>query len=230
MPDNSQPTILITGCTRGLGRAMVDAFTARGAQVVGCARSHDQIGELNEASGNSGRFHALDILDLEELASFSATVLDQFGAPDFLINNAALINRSAPLWEVPTQEFSDVIDVNIKGSTNMIRHFAPPMIERGSGVIVNFSSGWGRSTSPEVAPYCATKFAIEGLTAALAQELPTGLAAVALNPGIIDTDMLRLSFGPASSSYPSPEEWAQTAVPFIAELGPEDNGSALTCP
>jgi NAD(P)-dependent dehydrogenase (short-subunit alcohol dehydrogenase family) len=68
-------------------------------------------------------------------------------------------------------------------------------------VIVNLSSGWGRSVSPEVAPYCATKWAIEGLTQAFAKELPEGLAAVALNPGVIDTDMLRLAFGDDSERY-----------------------------
>jgi hypothetical protein len=92
------------------------------------------------------------------------------------------------------------------------------MIARSHGVIVNFSSGWGRSTSPEVAPYCATKWAIEGLTRALAQELPRGMAAVPLNPGIIDTDMLRACFGSAASGYPDPKEWAESAVPLESSL------------
>jgi NAD(P)-dependent dehydrogenase (short-subunit alcohol dehydrogenase family) len=104
------------------------------------------------------------------------------------------------------------------------------MIARGRGVVVNFSSGWGRSTSPEVAPYCATKWGIEGLTQALSQELPDGLAAVALNPGIIDTDMLRRTFGPAAADYPDPARWAVAAVPFLEGLGPRDNGKALTAP
>jgi NAD(P)-dependent dehydrogenase (short-subunit alcohol dehydrogenase family) len=95
-------------------------------------------------------------------------------------------------------------------------------------VIVNFSSGWGRSTDAEVAPYCATKWAIEGLTQALAQELPEGMAAVPLNPGIIDTDMLRSCFGASASSYPNPAEWAKRAVPFLLKLGPKDNGRQLT--
>src|SRR4029079_2615042 len=94
----------------------------------------------------------------------------------------AVINRSAPLWELSAEEFDQVTNVNINGVVNVIRHFAPAMIRRGSGVIANFSSGWGHSTSPEVAPYCATKFAIEGLTQALAQDLPKGMAAVRLNP------------------------------------------------
>ncbi len=108
--------------------------------------------------------------------------------------------------------------------------FLPGMIQRGSGVVVNFSSGWGRSTSPEVAPYCATKRGIEGLTAALAQELPADLAAVALNPGIIDTRMLRSCFGEGAGSYPTPEEWAKAAVPYLASLGTRHNGKALTVP
>jgi NAD(P)-dependent dehydrogenase (short-subunit alcohol dehydrogenase family) len=104
------------------------------------------------------------------------------------------------------------------------------MIQCGRGIVVNFSSGWGRSTSPEVAPYCATKWGIEGLTAALAQELPSGLAAVALNPGIIDTRMLRSCMGDSAGSYPTPERWAQVAVPYLASLDVRQNGKALTVP
>jgi NAD(P)-dependent dehydrogenase (short-subunit alcohol dehydrogenase family) len=141
-----------------------------------------------------------------------------------LLNNAALINRNASLWKVSAQEFSDVIDVNIKGVANVIRHFVPAMVERKSGVIVNFSSGWGRSTDAEVAPYCATKWAIEGLTQSLAQELPADMAAVALNPGIINTDMLRSSSGGSASSFPTADEWAKKAVPLLLQLGPRDNG------
>ena len=143
-----------------------------------------------------------------------------------MLNNAALINANAPLWQVPAKEFDTVIDVNIKGTVNVIRHFLPAMLERGSGVIVNFSSGWGRSTSSEVAPYCATKWAIEGLTRALRQELPRGLAAIPLNPGIIDTDMLRSCFGSGAGSYPNAKQWAEKAVPFLLGLGPKDNGKA----
>ncbi len=121
-----------------------------------------------------------------------------------------------------------MIDVNVKGVTNLIRHFVPAMIKRRSGVIVNFSSGWGRATDAAVAPYCATKWAIEGLTQALAQELPPGMAAVPLNPGIIDTEMLRSCFGASASNYPAPQSWAKAAVPFLLKLGPADNGRPLT--
>jgi NAD(P)-dependent dehydrogenase (short-subunit alcohol dehydrogenase family) len=104
------------------------------------------------------------------------------------------------------------------------------MVRRRRGVIVNFSSGWGRSTSPEVATYCATKWAIEGLTRALAEELPAGMAAVPLNPGVINTEMLQSCFGADASGYPSPQDWAKRAVPFLLKLRDKDNGRALTVP
>ena len=116
------------------------------------------------------------------------------------------------------------------GTLNVIRAFAPAMIARGRGVIVNLSSGWGRSTAPEVGPYCASKWAVEGLTRSLAQELPAGLAAVSLNPGIIDTDMLRTCWEGAAAAYPKPEDWSRTAAPFLLSLGMEHNGQALTAP
>jgi NAD(P)-dependent dehydrogenase (short-subunit alcohol dehydrogenase family) len=104
------------------------------------------------------------------------------------------------------------------------------MVERSTGVIVNLSSGWGRSASADVAPYCASKWAIEGLTRALADDLPSGMAAVPLNPGVINTEMLQSCFGSAADSYPSPGEWAERAVPFILGITADDNGHPLTVP
>ena len=132
--------------------------------------------------------------------------------------------------ELLAERFSEVIDVNVKGAANVIRHFAPSMVKRKTGVIVNLSSGWGRSTDAEVAPYCASKWGIEGLTQALAQELPSGLAAIALNPGIINTEMLQSCFGSSAASYPSPAKWAQTAVPFLLKVQPPDNGKQMEVP
>jgi NAD(P)-dependent dehydrogenase (short-subunit alcohol dehydrogenase family) len=175
-------------------------------------------------------FQVLDVASDEDVTQWSRQVCSTFGPPDLLLNNAALMNPTRPLWQITAAEFDELIDVNIKGVANVIRTFVPPMIERGSGVIVSFSSGWGRSTSPEVAPYCASKWAIEGLTRSLAQELPGGLAAVALNPGIIDTDMLRSCWGTFAGQYPSASTWAQTAVPYLLQIGRKDNGKPLSVP
>ena len=223
--------IVISGATRGLGRAMALAFAASGRDtVVGCGRSSQNVDALRGLLGPPHRFDAVDVADDGAVAGWAAEVLRTHGPPDRLINNAGLMNNPAPLWEITAAELGALLSVNVAGTANMIRHFARAMIERGRGVIVNFSSGWGRSTSPEVAPYCATKWAVEGLTRALAQELPPGLAAVSLNPGVVDTDMLRQCWGDAAASSPRPEDWAARAAPYIARIGPARNGEALTVP
>jgi NAD(P)-dependent dehydrogenase (short-subunit alcohol dehydrogenase family) len=222
--------IVITGVTRGLGRALAEWFIAHGQTVSGCGRSGMEIFELRSVHPEPHNFDAVDVTEPVKVGMWAERIIGTNGAPDFLINNAALVNRPAPLWQVPVQEFSKLIDVNIKGVVNVIRAFVPAMVEAKRGVIVNLSSGWGRSTSPEVAPYCASKWAIEGLTKALAQELPTGMAAVPLNPGVINTDMLKICFGESAAGYPKAEEWAQRAAPFILQLGSKDNGQSLSVP
>lgn len=222
--------ILITGISRGLGRAMAEEFIRAGCTVFGCARNTEAIAHFRQSYGNPHDFETLDVTNEAQVKSWRDRLLSHYDPPELLLNNAGLINEPAPVWEVPSAEFNRIIDVNIKGVANLIRQFVPPMIERKRGIIVNFSSGWGRSTSPGVAPYCATKWAIEGLTRSLAQELPSNMAAIPLNPGVINTDMLATCFGGAAESYPSAQDWAKKAVPFLLKLQPKDNGTPLTVP
>jgi NAD(P)-dependent dehydrogenase (short-subunit alcohol dehydrogenase family) len=147
------------------------------------------------------------------------------------VNNAGTINKNNKTWNVPAEEFDMVVDTNIKGTANVLRHFVPLMLEKKHGIIVNLSSGWGRSAAAEVgetalcllsstlflllsclllfqvAPYCASKWAIEGLTRSLAKELPPGLAAIALSPGVVNTDMLHSCFGTSSALYQTTDNW-----------------------
>jgi len=222
--------VTITGVSRGLGRAMAEEFIRLGHTVLGCARSAKSITELRGRFGKPHDFEAVDVASDEKVRAWARRVLKSHGAPDLLLNNAAIINKNAPLWKVGAEEFDQVIDVNIKGVANVIRHFVPAMIERGNGVIVNFSSGWGRSADAEVATYCATKWAMEGLTRALARELPAGMAAIPLNPGVINTEMLQSCFGGSASAYPMAEEWAKQAFPCLLTLGSKHNGPPLTAP
>jgi NAD(P)-dependent dehydrogenase (short-subunit alcohol dehydrogenase family) len=222
--------VVITGVARGLGRALAEGFAAEGHRVVGCSRSDKKIVELGESLGSSHSFSVVDVRDDAAVRDWATAVIREYGAPDLLLNNAAVINKNKFLWDLSAEEFDSVIDTNIKGVTNVIRHLLPSMVREQSGVVVNFSSGWGRSASPEVAPYCASKWAIEGLTQSLAQELPEGMAAVPFNPGIINTQMLRSCFGPSAADFPTPKEWAETAIPFFLGLGSQHNGESLTAP
>ena len=222
--------IVITVATKGLGRALTEQYIKLGHMVIGCGRSVDSIKFMSNSYKENTDFQVVDISDHEQVHSWAEDVLNNFGSPDFLLNNAGIINKNASLWDVSEQEFSDVIDTNIKGIYNTIKEFVPNMIKEGKGIVVNFSSGWGRSTSPEVAPYCSSKWAIEGLSKSLAQEFPEGMVSVALNPGAIDTDMLRSCWSENAEMYEKPESWAKRAAPFILNINSKDNGASLTAP
>ncbi|KAK2987008.1 hypothetical protein RJ640_024906 [Escallonia rubra] len=222
-----QRTVLITGVSRGLGRALALEIAKCGHTVIGCSRSQDKLNSLqaelssaspvtpvtqagpNSPSPNRHLFMNVDVRSDSSVEELARSVMEKNGVPDIIgeegrgrylpVNNAGTINRNNRIWEVPVEEFDAVIDTNIKGIANMLRHFIPLMIENKQGIIVNMSSGWGRSTAAQVAPYCASKWAVEGLTRAVAKELPSGMAIVALNPGVINTDMLASCFGSAAS-------------------------------
>jgi NAD(P)-dependent dehydrogenase (short-subunit alcohol dehydrogenase family) len=221
-------TIVITGVTRGLGLAMAAKFVELGHTVLGCGRSRDVVEQLRLKHRPPHDFAAVDVALEHQVEPWAARLLSKNGAPDLLINNAAMINLNAPLWQVPADEFDRLIDINVKGVANVIRNFVPAMVARKTGLVINFSSGWGRSVTSDLAPYCASKWAIEGLTMALAEELPRGMGAIPLNPGVIDTDMLRSCFGGTASRYPSPQKWVEKAVPFILALNSRSNGQPLT--
>jgi NAD(P)-dependent dehydrogenase (short-subunit alcohol dehydrogenase family) len=220
--------IVITGVTRGLGRALAEEYIRGGHTVIGCGRGGEAIFDLRMTHPAPHDFSIVDVALDSKVALWAAKVLENDSAPDLLINNAGLMNRLAPLWEQEDREFTKVIDVNLRGVANVIRHFVPAMVVAKKGVIVNLSSGWGRSVAPEVGPYCASKWAIEGLTKALAEELPSGMAAVPLNPGVIDTEMLRSCWGDGAASHPKAEAWAKVAAPFILKLGPKQNGQSMS--
>lgn len=220
-------TILITGVTRGLGLAMAEGFIAAGHQVIGSGRTEKIIAGLAEKYPDHN-FSVIDTANWKSVSDWCERLTAAGVVPDILLNNAGIINANAPLWEVPVDEFSQVIDVNIKGVYHMIRQFTPPMIKNGGGVIVNFSSGWGRGVAADVAPYCASKWAIEGLSKALAADLPSSMVSVALNPGVINTEMLQSCFGDHAADCPTPQDWVKTAVPMILDIGVADNGSSLT--
>lgn len=210
--------IIVTGASRGLGHALLERFGALGHTVRGCARS------------GGADIARVDVADADAIGQWAESLEAQGFIPDLIINNAALINEPAPLWEIDPIAFNDLMRINVMGVVHTIRAFLPGMLRLGRGIVVNVSSGWGRSADAGMAPYCASKWAVEGLTQALADELPPGFAAVSLNPGVINTDMLRTCWPDSAAAYPSPEDWAERSAPFLLGITAKDNGRQLTVP
>ena len=227
MPRPMNKLLCVSGCSRGLGRALAIEFSTREWRVAGGARDTHSLDQLRQTLGTDNHLQTLDVTNPGEVDSFSRNVIEKLGCPDLLVNNAGMINANAKLKDVGPEEFAQVLSTNLGGTHNMIRAFLPFMEKEGKGVIVNFSSYWGKSAAPEVGPYCASKWGVEGLTQSLAQELPSGLSAVALNPGIIDTDMLRSCFGEQAASYETPAAWAAQAADCLIGLGVSDNGETV---
>ena len=122
--------LVITGVTRGLGRALAEWYIANGHTVAGCGRSGPAIFDLRFTHPEPHSFDALDVTQAVKVGLWAERVLGA-GVPDLVINNAALMNTPAPLWKVPAEEFSALLSVNIAGVANVIRAFVPAMVERG---------------------------------------------------------------------------------------------------
>ena len=208
-------TLVITGVTGGLGYAMVEWFATNGHTVIGCGRSASKVADMStKFQAYNVKFSVVDVTAPEEIENWAKESIQLYGAPDFLVNNAGLTNKPDNLWDV-----------------SCIHYFLPYMIEAKKGVVVNLSSGWGRMASPKMAPYCATKFAIEGISKALAQELPSPLVSVPLDPGgAIHTEMTETVFKEGAKMQRSPQQWAETACPFILSLNRASNGKSVTAP
>ena len=220
--------IVVTGCSQGLGLALIQGFIDSGHKVSGCSRNPQRMNELREQFGEEHYFEAVDVSEPDQVYGWANNCLERQGAVDLIVNNAAIINPNANMWEVDDQQWSELININIKGVFYVSKAFLPSLIKANHGVLVNVSSGWGRSAAAEVATYCCSKWAVEGLTRSLAEEVPSGVAAIPLNPGIIHTTLLESCFGSSASHFPSPQQWAETAVPFLLGLSAADNGQPLT--
>lgn len=251
---------VLTGCTRGLGLALVAALDAAGVRVAGCGRSAAGVAALSARfPAPRHLFAVVDVGDDAAVAAFASAVRAWCasgggagagagtgagagagaGAPApplLVVANAAVMLAPAPLWQVSAADFDALVRVNVCGVANTARHFAPLLLENASGgVFVALSSYWGRSTSAGVGPYNASKYAVEGLAGALAKDFakaaPKRVAAVAMNPGVIHTDMLEVAFGASGAAQSAkPDEWVASALPFLLGLTSRDNGASVTVP
>jgi NAD(P)-dependent dehydrogenase (short-subunit alcohol dehydrogenase family) len=132
--------IVITGVTRGLGRALAKKFISLGHTVIGCGRSGTEVFDLRMDHGAPHDFMVCDVALDAKVALWAAKVLEHDAAPDILINNAGVMNPLGPLWLQSDREFTKVVDVNVRGVANVIRHFVPAMVAKQKGVLTYLPS------------------------------------------------------------------------------------------
>lgn len=185
---------LITGAGRGIGRAIAEAFAEAGAEVILCARSRDEIERLaNDLRAQGFTAEAL-VADVTDIARFSVIVA---GLPpvDIFVNNAGT-NRPKPLSDVTEEDYDAVVDLNVKAAVFAAQAVSSAMVAAGKpGSIINMSSQMGHVGAADRTLYCASKWAIEGFTKALAVELgPKGIRVNTICPTFIETPMTKPFF------------------------------------
>lgn len=186
-------TVVITGGSRGIGRAAALKFAAAGYRVAVIYRSDDNaaetlIDELKMA-GTDAESYKCDVASYSQVADTAALIMQRFGKVDVLVNNAGIAQIKL-LIDQTEEDWDRIMDVNAKGVFNCCRHFLPDMLSRKSGRIINVSSMWGISGASCEVAYSASKAAVIGFTKALAQETgPSGVTVNCVAPGVIDTEM-----------------------------------------
>lgn len=227
MYNRMQKRIAITGVGQGLGRSLTDRFIALGHIVWGCDVNGEAIAQLQQQYAVPHQFCAVDVTQPEQVSAWAETIL-LHGVPDLLINNAGYTPPMSAYWELPAAEFDRALAVNVQGVAHVLRAFLPAMVARQQGILISISARWGRQGAAHAAAYCASKWAIEGLTQAIALELPAGMAAVTFSPGAVRTHALEVIYGAEkAATYPSPDEWAAQAAETLLAIAPAQNGQAL---
>jgi NAD(P)-dependent dehydrogenase (short-subunit alcohol dehydrogenase family) len=205
---DDQRVWLITGASSGFGRAIADAALARGDSVVATSRRTDTLADL----GGDGQVHpvALDVTDATQRDAAVAEAIDRFGRIDVLVNNAGRTQVGA-VEETTDEELRDLFELHFFAPAALTRAVLPHMRRQGSGAVVQMSSVGGQVTAPGFSAYCATKFALEGLTETLRDEVAGfGIRTLIVEPGAFRTGLFRSDAAYESAEMP---EYADTVGP-----------------
>jgi NADP-dependent 3-hydroxy acid dehydrogenase YdfG len=191
MSDNiANKVVLITGASSGIGEATARLLAQSGARVVLGARRIDRLEKIVaeiRRQGGTAAFRKLDVTNRQDVQAFVTFARERFGRVDVLFNNAGTM-PAAPMNALKTNEWDDMIDINIKGVLNGIAAALPVMEAQGSGHIINTASTGAHAVGPSFAVYCATKFAVRTITEGLRQEMDK-IRVTLISPGVTTTEL-----------------------------------------
>ncbi|VVB85202.1 L-rhamnose 1-dehydrogenase (NADP(+)) [uncultured archaeon] len=219
-------SMIITGSGRGIGEYIAKRLAREGANIVVTGRTTKDIEnvskEINDAGGRS-IFIRGDVTREEDVKKVIQKTITEFGKVDVCVNNAG-IGLKKYIWETDVKEFEEVMEVNVKGTFLYMKQIIPEM-ERNGGLIINISSGAGKEGIPLLGAYCASKFAVIGLTESAAAEVEN-IKIVALCPGSVDTGMFRRLF-PGEKADLKPYEVAEKVADICANPGKYRQGQSI---
>lgn len=222
-------TVLITGCSSGIGRATAQQFACEGWNVVATMRNLDQAHGLSGIGCNM-RSLALDVRDPASIDSAINEAIKEFGAIDAVVNNAGF-GLMGTFEGTHDDLVAEQFDVNVFGAMNVIRAILPHFRARRSGTIVNISSAAGAIGMPLLSLYCASKFALEGFSESLSYELaPLGIGVKIVELGIVpDTSFKARSFDYLEQSEPNPDYsiYVSEAAAFYDRFGQQASSSSV---
>ncbi|MEX0735793.1 MAG: SDR family NAD(P)-dependent oxidoreductase [Bacteroidota bacterium] len=225
-------TAVITGGTKGLGKALAFRFAEQGAHIALCGRSQDLLKRTQlelSAFGVRTLAEQCDISDADQVQRFAERVLEEFSDVDVLVNNASLLGSRVPIVEYSAPRWEQVIQVNVNGLFYVTKAFLPSMIHRRSGSIINVASSVGKHGRAGWGAYAVSKFALEGFTQTLAQEMQTyGIRVNSVNPGAMATEMRHAAYPEENpSTLPSPSSATDVFVYLASDASRHVTGQYL---
>ncbi|MEV6349953.1 oxidoreductase [Actinoplanes sp. NPDC051851] len=209
---------LITGTSRGLGRALAEAVLESGDLLVATARRPEQLRDLTAKHGDRVRAVALDVTDPDGARSAVATAVGAFGRLDVLVNNAGYADVAA-IEDMPADEFRAQIEANFFGVVNLTRAALPVMRDQGAGHVIQVSSVGGRVGGPGLGAYQAAKWAVGGFSEVLSREVaPLGIRVTIAEPGGMRTDWA----GTSMAEHPISDAYRPVIEPAVSRLRAAD--------